>query len=273
MRRLYIFILWSVSICHLRAADSPLDLKGIAGMLGYPESKLIVTDVTSIERKIHESPSRKERREGTRPPFGPERVLGAWKVESTEPGSFVPMLLSIYQKDTLKVDLTTTKVLEKGTEDDGAAVTSYSGFIRSESNAEGFPDPHESFAIYSVSSSDARNVDIRIAFLPGLLQVNELAMVKGGERYHERFAGQDLLGMSGKMGHLLIDLAPHVTGSIGGGMAPGDGTPHRQQEDGASAEDGAGKLKDYPPSLLLILPGLGVLLLAWMIYRRMRLGR
>jgi len=278
MRGFCISILWSVSVCMLEGSPYRPDVRGIAEALGYPESRLIVTDMTRTERENYERPSRKERRLGMNPPFAPDRVLAAWKMESTEPGSFLPMMVSVYQKNTLEVDLTETRLLEKGADGDGATITSYLGFIRSASNLEGFPDPHETLAIYSVVRSDVSDVDILTAFLPALHQGDALVKVDGGERYHEWLtAGQmDVMDLMKKAGPKVIDLGAHVSKTISvekfvndkavKPREPHDGEALEQTEDGV--KPGETRSEGIRYALVIVLCGCGILLLTVLVYRK-----
>ncbi len=75
----------------------------MSDILGYPESEIVVSDITEDEKELWTVPTIVERRDGT-PLISPDVLLAAYKIVGRKPSTFVPIQVWIVKEGTFLND-------------------------------------------------------------------------------------------------------------------------------------------------------------------------
>ena len=216
---IYIFI---TSQVFLRAED-PFDLVKIGKALGFPADQMIIEDYLQTERFIYTTQSVVEAGNQTSPPFSPEHILKAYKIMGKNPSSFLPIIITIVDKDTYESDRMKSlrsrlaPIVEKPSAEGGRlpygdfeiSATEIGFFLIDEIRTPAHPlyeksgsleiglyvndCPQTAMSHISFLQVANSNVDLRIAQYKGIEDyTKDFELVLGGEKYFNRFSYPNL---------------------------------------------------------------------------------
>jgi len=224
------FLTVVLSSCVAAAAPSAHRL---GELLGYPESEIIVDNITDQERELWVIPTARERRQAATM-SNPQSLIAAYKVTARDTTTFYPMFVWIGKKGTFQ-NSKSQKIFDLIAADEAKPVSQggrgpfgpqsfnglgtggiYLGKIKVSSTIKEMLEPQEKSAMISILYLPPKGIDLRIAFMAGLEGGGDLIPLSGGEKYFESFRPSkegetepryDVAALFGELNQLVISEA------------------------------------------------------------------
>ena len=176
----------------------------LSELLGYPESEIIVDNITDEERELWAIPTARERRQAATM-ADPQSLIAAYKVSARNPTTFYPMFVWIGKKGVFQ-NSKSQKIFDLIAADEVKPVSQggrgpfgpqsfkglgmggiYLGKVKVSSTIKEMLEPQEKSAMISILYLPPKEIDLRIAFMANLEGGGDLIPFSGGEKYFESF--------------------------------------------------------------------------------------
>lgn len=196
-----VFFAMQLSICVAVAAPSA---QRLGELLGYPDSEIIVENITEEERELWSIPTARERRQAAAM-SDPQSLIAAYRVSARSPTTFYPMFVWIGKKGAFQ-NSESQKTFDLIAEDEAKPVSQggrgpfgpqsfkglgkggiYLGKIKVPSTIKEMLEPQVKSAMISILYLPSKGIDLRIAFMANLEGGADLIPLSGGEKYFEAF--------------------------------------------------------------------------------------